>query len=87
MPRASDEQAVAINTPMPRLSELQPLDVNNGFVLQASIEAVDGANPEMKEKAVQQLLAMKETLKEAVTLGPGDRLALDTKVPMRNIRT
>jgi DNA phosphorothioation-dependent restriction protein DptG len=87
MPRASDEQAVTTNTPMPHVSELQPLDANNGFVLQASIEAVDGSNPEVKEKAVQQLMAMKETLKQAVTLAPGDRLALDTRVPMRNMRT
>ena len=72
---------------MPRVSELQPLDANNGFVLQASIETMDGSNPEMKEKAVQQLTAMKEMLRQAVTLSPGDRLALDTRVPMRNIRT
>ena len=72
---------------MPRVSALQPLDANNGFVLQASIEAMDGSNPEMKEKAVQQLTAMKEMLRQAVTLSPGDRLALDTRVPMRNIRT
>ena len=85
-PQASNEQTIATNTPLPPLSDLQPLDSNKGFVLQASIEAVDGNNPEVKEKAVQQLLAMKETLKQAVTLAPGDRLALDTRVPIRNIR-
>jgi mediator of RNA polymerase II transcription subunit 18 len=86
MPQAFDEQTIATNTSVPPLSDLPPLDHNNGFVLQASIEANDGNNPEVKEKAVQQLLAVKETLKQAVTLTPGDRLALDTRVPLRNIR-
>jgi mediator of RNA polymerase II transcription subunit 18 len=86
MPQAPDEQAIATNTPIPPISELQPLDGSKAFVLQASIEAVDGNNPEVKEKAVQQLMVMKETLKQAVTLAPGDRLALDTRVPMRNNR-
>ena len=69
---------------MPAIGELQPFDGAKGFVLQASIEALDGNNPEIKEKAVQQLVAMKETLKQAVVLKTGDRLALDTRVPMRN---
>jgi Med18 protein len=86
MPQATDEQTIATNTPLPPPSDLQPLDTNKGFVLQASVEAIEGNNPEVKEKAVQQLLAMKETLKQAVTLAPGDRLALDTRVPIRNIR-
>jgi hypothetical protein len=87
MPQASNGQTIATNTPLPPLSDPQPLDSNKGFVLQASIEAADGNNPEVKEKAVQQLMAMKETLKQAVTLAPGDRLALDTRVPIRNIRS
>ena len=87
MPQASDEQAIATDTPIPPpISDLQPLDSGKGFVLQASIEAPDGNNPEVKEKAVQQLTTMKETLKQAVALAPGDRLALDTRVPMRNNR-
>jgi mediator of RNA polymerase II transcription subunit 18, fungi type len=86
MPQASDEQAIALTKSIPPVSELRPLDSSKGFVLQASIEAVDGNNHEVKEKAVQQLMAMKETLKQAVTLAPGDRLALDTRVPIRNNR-
>jgi mediator of RNA polymerase II transcription subunit 18 len=85
-PQASDDQAIATTTPIPPVSELQPLDSSKGFVLQASIEAGDGNNVEVKEKAVQQLMAMKETLKQAVALAPGDRLALDTRVPLRNNR-
>jgi hypothetical protein len=86
MPQAPDEQAVAINTPIPPISDLQPLDSSRGYVLQASIEAVDGNNPEVKKKAEQQLIAVKETLKQAVTLTPGDRLALDTRVLIRDNR-
>ena len=86
MPQAAGDEAIATNTPIPPISDLQPLDSTKGFVLQASIEAIDGNNPEVKEKAVQQLMAIKETLKQAVTLLPGDRLALDTRVPIRNNR-
>ena len=83
MPQASPEQAIATHTSIPPVADLQPFDSSKGFILQASIEAVDGNNPEVKEKAVQQLMAIKETLKQAVTLAPGDRLALDTRVPIR----
>lgn len=86
LPEGSDDQALTTTAPIPPISELHPLDSRKGFVLQASIEAGDGNNPDVKEKAVQQLMAIKETLKQAVTLAPGDRLALDTRVPLRNNR-
>ena len=72
-----------LDSKTPDLSGLEPFDISGGYVLQASIEAIDGNNPEIREKATQQLMAMKETLKQAVTLVPGDRLALDTRVPAR----
>ena len=84
VPQASDELAALMDTHMPSIGELQPLDNNRQFVLQASLEALDGNNPEVKEKSIQQLMAMRETLKQAVALAPGDRLALDTRVPIRN---
>jgi len=86
VPKATDEQLGEANNLSRVISELQPLDASHGYVLQASIEAVDGNNPDLKDKAVQQLLSMKETLKQAVVLAPGDRLALDTKVSTRNAR-
>lgn len=61
---------------------LHPLDGHGGYVLQASIDALDGNNQEVKDRATSQLLAIKETLKTAVNLTPGDRLALDTKIPL-----
>lgn len=84
VPQTPIEEATSTGTYLPDISNLQPLDGGKSFVLQASIEAIDGNNLEVKEKAVQQLMAMKDTLKQAVTLAPGDRLALDTRVPMRN---
>ena len=59
------------------------LDGSRGYMLQVSVEAVDGTNAELKDRATRQLIAMKETLKQAVDLVPGDRLALDTKLNMR----
>jgi Med18 protein len=67
-------------------SNLTPLDPSGSYVLQASIEIVDGNSPELKDQATQQLLAIKETLRSSISLEPGDRLALDTRVPVRRVR-
>lgn len=67
---------------MPKTENLSPLDKSEGFVLSATIETMDGSNAELRERAARQLLAMKETMKGSVNLAPGDRLALDTKVPV-----
>jgi hypothetical protein len=61
---------------------MEPLDGHGGYILQASIDASDANNQEMKDLATKELLAMKETLKTAVDLTPGDRLALDVKIPI-----
>lgn len=81
-PQNSQPTLSVLNT-IPDISKLTPLDPNGGYILQASIEIVDGNNPELKDKATQQLLAMKETLRSSIHLAPGDRLALDTRVPVR----
>lgn len=74
-----------INT-VPDVSKLSPLDSSGGYVLQASIEIADGNSTDLKDKATQQLLAIKETLRSSVDLAPGDRLALDTRVPVKRVR-
>lgn len=58
-------------------------DISGAYILQASVEAMDGSAAELKDRASAQLLAMKETLRQAVTLSPGDRLALDTRAPAK----
>lgn len=58
-------------------------DISGAYILQASVDAVDGSTAELKDRASAQLLAMRDTLKQAVSLTPGDRLALDTKAPRR----
>jgi mediator of RNA polymerase II transcription subunit 18, fungi type len=75
----------AVNT-IPTLSTLTPLDSSGTYILQASIEIADGNNPDLKDKATQQLLAMKDSLRSSIDLVPGDRLALDTRVPVRRTR-
>ena len=57
----------------------QLLDESGGYVLQTSVEVVDGMNKELKDRATKQLMALSDTLKQAVSLTPGDRLALDTR--------
>jgi len=71
-----------VNT-VPDIAKFVPVDPSGGYILQASVEIADGNNPDLKDKATQQLLAMKETLRPSVNLAPGDRLALDTRVPVK----
>ena len=84
----SSEADIISSSILPSLSDLKPLDLSGAFVLQASIEIQPdmqntSTNPELRTKATQQLLKMKETLKETVELKPGERLALDTRVNLR----
>ena len=65
---------------MPKNQDHVPLSKSHVFILTATIESTDGSNAELRERAVRELLVMKETMKGAVNLSPGDRLALDTKV-------
>jgi hypothetical protein len=66
----------------PQAGDLESLAKSDECLLSATIESTDGSNSELRERAVRQLLMMKETMKGAVNLVPGDRLALDTKVPL-----
>lgn len=63
------------------------MDATETYVLQASIDIVDGNSEDLKNRASEQLVSMRETLKQAVALGPADRLALDMRiaVPMRRV--
>ena len=76
----------SVNT-VPDVSKLTPVDPAGGYILQASIEIADAGSSELKDRATQQLLAMKEILRPSVLLDPGDRLALDTRVSVRRVAT
>ena len=65
---------------MPKNKDLVPLSESKTVILTATVETTDGSNAELRERAIRELLIMKETMKGAVDLLPGDRLALDTKV-------
>ena len=80
VPQPSDPLLAIDATCLDSTDDLQPLDGSGGYLLQASIDAVDGNNSDLRDRAARQLLTMKETLKQAVVLTPGDRLALDTRV-------
>jgi Med18 protein len=69
-------------TTLPPTEKLTPLDSSESYMLQASVEVVDGNNPELKDRALRALMTIKETLKQSVVLVPGDRLALDTRLPV-----
>ena len=67
---------------IPPVEELNLVDSSGGYAVEVSIDVLDGNNPDLKDRATRQLMGMKETLKQSITLSAGDRLALDTRVPV-----
>ncbi|OAP60963.1 hypothetical protein AYL99_05965 [Fonsecaea erecta] len=86
LPQIAADQAISDESFLSKLDHLPDVDGSGGYILQASIDVVDGNNPELKERATRQLLAIKEALRQAVDLSPGDRLALDTRLPITSRR-
>ncbi|RMD39303.1 hypothetical protein DV735_g5822, partial [Chaetothyriales sp. CBS 134920] len=78
IPRVEAEKATDLSF-LDDSESVKLVDASGAYVLQASIEAIDGTNPELKDRATRQLLALKDTLEQAIDLKPGDRLALDTR--------
>lgn len=74
-------EAVDISS-LPATDQLQQVDPGHQYILQASIDVVDGNHPSLKDRAAKDLIAMKQNLRQAVDLTPGDRLALDSKIPI-----
>ncbi|KAJ9607951.1 Mediator of RNA polymerase II transcription subunit 18 [Cladophialophora chaetospira] len=87
LPRVAAEEAISDKAYNTNISDLPDLDGSGSFIVQASIDMVDGNNSELKDRATRQLLGIKEALKQAVDLTPGDRLALDTRLPANSRRT
>lgn len=85
-PQVTAENAIKDTAFLSDVSKLMDLDKSGGYLVQAIVEVVDGNNPDLKEKGTRQLLAHKEALKQAVDLTPGDRLALDSRVPVTGRR-
>lgn len=72
---------------LPLGDQLSLVDTTERYVLQASIDVTDGNSEDLKNRAADQLVSMRETLKQAVLLAPADRLALDMRiaVPVRRV--
>jgi mediator of RNA polymerase II transcription subunit 18 len=86
LPQASIENAITNLSFLDKVSDLQELDGSGGHMVQTSIDVIDGNNPELKDKATRQLLGIREALRQAIDLTPGDRLSLDTRLPAVNRR-
>lgn len=82
MPRVANVHDAADVSQLPQSSELQLLDPSGGWMLQAAIDLADGNVQELKDRAARQLLGWRDTLRQAVSLAPADRLALDTRIPI-----
>jgi len=86
LPQVAADEATSDLSFLTNIDELPDYDGSGGYMVQASIDVVDGSNTELKERATRQLSAFKEALKQAVELTPGDRLALDTRLPATSRR-
>ena len=86
LPQVAADEATSDISFLSDISKLPDLDGSGGYLVQASIDVVDGNNPELKERATRQLTAIREALKQAGVLTPGDRLALDTRLPTTSRR-
>jgi mediator of RNA polymerase II transcription subunit 18 len=64
---------------LPAFSDMAPLEKTGSYVLQASINVLDGSNQETMKTASQHLFGLREQLKSAVKLEQADRLSLDTR--------
>ncbi len=87
LPQVAAEEAISDKAFLSNINKLSELDGSGGYIVQASIDIVDGSNSELKDRATRRLLGIKEALKQAVELTPGDRLALDTRIPANSRRT
>jgi len=56
------------------------LDTTGGYIVQAMVRVEEGSNVETMTQGTDELIALKETLKGAIELEIGDRLALDTRM-------
>ena len=81
------EEATSEKSFLSSVNELPEVDGSGGYIVQTSIDVIDGNNSELKDRATRQLVGIKEALKQAVDLTPGDRLALDTRLPAPSRRT
>jgi hypothetical protein len=86
LPEVSADALSFTHLSLPPADRLGQVDGSGAWVLEASIEVVDGNNPELKDRATRQLMALKETLRPSLALVVGDRLALDTRVPLASRR-
>lgn len=82
MPDAEQGKRIACDAgALPPLVNMKLCDPSGSYILLASLEIVEGNNQELRDQGRTQLLALKETLRQAVTLAPAERLALDTRMP------
>lgn len=56
------------------------LDSSGTYILQTTVRVLDGANVELVNRGMTELLQLKETLQSIVSLDIADRLAMDPRV-------
>ncbi|KAI9680482.1 MAG: Mediator of RNA polymerase II transcription subunit 18 [Caeruleum heppii] len=78
-PSTSEGQTEPVGK-IPSLESMLSVDPAAKLTLQASVRVQDSSKPESMTLGINELKAMKETLKGIVDLEVGDRLALDTRV-------
>lgn len=80
IPASTDDDAELVMLPKDGEELGQKLDLSNGYMLQATIRVVDGSKVELMNRGVDELNALKDTLKGVVELEAGERLSMDTRL-------
>lgn len=83
LPALQPDQSPTDISQLPPPDRCRLLDPSESWILEASIDITDGKSQELRDRAMRQLLSMRETLAPAVKLEKPDRLALDTRIPVR----
>jgi len=83
LPAAQPGQDSLAVSELPSPDKCRLLDASGSWLLEASIDIADGKAQDLRDRASRQLMSMRETLRPSVKLEKPDRLALDTRIPVR----
>ena len=83
LPALQPDQSPTDISHLPPADKCRLLDPSEGWILQASIDIADGKAQELRDRATRQLMSIRDTLSPSVKLEKPDRLALDTRIPVR----
>lgn len=74
-----DPTPSSLDTPLPQLEQMPLVDQSGSWLVQVSLNVVDGASPKLVKDAMSEVLGVQERLRGIVKLVTPDRLSMDTR--------